>query len=53
MHLQNVKSFGSEGRRGGNGEIPAHENEIASVIFKVDLIKDFKILNRPQPVQQK
>ena len=47
MHLQNVKSFGSEGRRNGVGEIPAHENEIGSVIFKVDHIKDFQIIKRP------
>jgi protein LSM14 len=25
MHLQNVKSFGSEGRRDGQGEIPGSD----------------------------
>ena len=41
MNLKDVQSFGTEGRRDGKNEIPAHENVIPSVIFKVDHIKDF------------
>lgn len=41
MNLKNVRSFGTEGRRGGVGEVPPQENEYPVVIFKVDHIKDF------------
>jgi len=47
MHLKEVRSFGSEGRRPELGEIPAHDSVQPSVIFKVDHIKDFKIVKRP------
>lgn len=48
MHLKDVRSFGSEGRRGAEqGEIPAHDTVQPTVIFKVDHIKDFKIVKRP------
>jgi len=47
MHLKSVKSFGSEGRRDGSGEIPGSDNIQPTVIFKVDHIKDFKIIKRP------
>merc|ERR1712166_1454192 len=48
MHLKDVRSFGSEGRRGADqGEIPAHDTVQPTVIFKVDHIKDFKIVKRP------
>ena len=49
MTLLNVKSFGSEGRKGGN-EIPPSESDIPQVIFKVDHIKDFKIITKPDPI---
>jgi hypothetical protein len=50
MHLKEVRSFGSEGRRGADqGEIPAHDTVQPTVIFKVDHIKDFKIVKRPPP----
>lgn len=49
MTLINVKSFGSEGRRGGTNEIPPTDNEIAEARFKVDHIKDFKIVEKPNP----
>ena len=49
MTLINVKSFGSEGRRGGTNEIPPTEGEIAEARFKVDHIKDFKIVEKPNP----
>jgi protein LSM14 len=46
MTLINVKSYGSEGRRGGVNEIPAAP-EISEARFKVDHIKDFKIIEKP------
>ena len=48
MNLQNVRSFGTEGRRDGKNEIQAHENTIPSVVFKVDHVKDFQIIKRPE-----
>jgi protein LSM14 len=47
MHLQKVQSFGSEGRRGEGLEIPPNDNIIESVIFKIDHIQDFNIIQRP------
>ena len=41
MNLENVRSFGTEGRRDGKNEIQALENTIPSVVFKVDHVKDF------------
>lgn len=49
MTLINVKSFGSEGRREGQNEIPPTEGEISEARFKVDHIKDFKIIEKPNP----
>ena len=48
MNLQDVRSFGTEGRREGKNEIQAHENTIKSVVFKVDQVKDFQIIKRPE-----
>ena len=47
MTLINVRSFGTEGRRKGVNEIPVIDNEIPQVQFKVDQIKDFKIIDKP------
>lgn len=47
MTLINVKSFGTEGRRQNVNEIPAVDSEIPEVQFKVDQIKDFKIVSKP------
>lgn len=47
MTLINVKSFGTEGRREGVNEIPVLESEIQGVQFKVDQIKDFNIISKP------
>ena len=47
MTVIGVRSFGTENRRGGINEIQATEQEIAEVLFKVDHIKDFKILEKP------
>lgn len=49
MTLINVKSYGSEGRRGGVNEIPPADAEISEARFKVDHIKDFKIIEKPNP----
>ena len=48
MNLSDVRSFGTEGRRDGKNEIQGHENVISSVIFKVDHVKDFTIIKRPE-----
>lgn len=47
MILINVKSYGTEGRRNGTNEIPPADNEIPEVTFKLDGIKDFKIVSAP------
>lgn len=49
MTLINVKSYGSEGRRNGQNEIPPADAEIQEARFKVDHIKDFKIIEKPNP----
>ena len=53
MNLENVRSFGTEGRRDGKNEISAHENTIPSVVFKVDHVKDFQIIKRPEAEEEK
>lgn len=51
MRLKNVKNCGTEGRRGGgSNEILASEQEIQEVLFKLEHIKDFKILEKPNPI---
>jgi hypothetical protein len=51
MRLKNVKNCGTEGRRGGgSNEIQASEQEIQEVLFKIEHIKDFKILEKPNPI---
>ena len=52
MNLKDVQSYGTEGRRNGVNEIPAHENVIPSVVFKVDHIKDFQIVKRPEDLEE-
>lgn len=47
MILIKVKSMGTEGRRNGTNEILGNDSEIAEVTFKVDLIKDFRIIEKP------
>ena len=49
MVLIKVRSFGSEGRRGGTNEIPPTDWEISEAKFKVDNVKDFKIVEKPNP----
>ena len=50
MTLINVKSFGTEGRRNGVNEIAPADAEIQEARFKVDHIKDFRIIEKPNPV---
>lgn len=50
MRLKNVKNCGTEGRRAGVNEIQASEMEIQEVLFKIEHIKDFKILERPNTI---
>jgi protein LSM14 len=51
MRLKNVKNCGTEGRRGGgSNEIQPSEQEIQEVLFKIEHIKDFKILEKPNPI---
>jgi len=49
MTLMQVKNFGSEGRRGGTQEIDSQDNVIDEVIFKLEHIRDFKIIAPPNP----
>lgn len=49
MTLMNVKSYGTEGRRKGQNEIAASEQDITVARFKVDHIQDFKIIEKPNP----
>lgn len=44
MALQGVRSFGTEGRRNGVKEIPPNDTVTGTVKFRVDLIKDIKIV---------
>ena len=50
MTLMQVKNFGSEGRRGGTQEIDAQDSIIEEVIFKLEFIRDFKIVAPPNPI---
>ena len=48
MSLKDVKNMGTEGRRNGVNELPASENILGMVKFRVDLVKTFKIIEKPQ-----
>lgn len=50
MTLVGVRSFGSEGRRNGVNEIGATETEMSEVTFKIEHIKDFKIVEKPNTI---
>lgn len=52
MNLREVRSFGTEGRRDGKNEIQPHENVISSVVFKVDHVQDFTIIQRPDAIAE-
>ena len=50
MTLVGVRSFGSEGRRNGVNEVPITENDIKEVQFKIEHIKDFRIVEKPNTI---
>lgn len=50
MTLINIRCFGTEGRRGGDNEIAPSTTDIGEARFKVDHIKDFKIIGKPEPM---
>jgi len=50
MTLVDVKQFGSEGRRNGNNEVPPSDNDIKEVQFKIEHIKDFTIVEKPNTI---
>lgn len=52
MSLKDVKNMGTEGRRNGVNELPASENILGMVKFRVDLVKTFKIIEKPQEEKQ-
>ena len=47
MSLKDVKNMGTEGRRNGVNELPASESILGMVKFRVDLVKTFKIIEKP------
>ena len=50
MTLMQVRSFGTEGRRGGGpNEVQVQDNIIEEVTFKLEFIRDFKIVAPPVP----
>lgn len=52
MSLRDCKKMGTEGRRNGTNEIPSDDTTLGNVKFKVDLIKTFKIIEKPQQEQE-
>ena len=48
MTFKNVKGFGTEGRRNGENEIPPSESILGTVKFRVDLVKTFEIIEKPE-----
>lgn len=48
MSLKNVKGYGTEGRRNGENEIPPNDAVLGTVKFRVDLVKTFEIIEKPE-----
>ena len=48
MSLKNVKNMGTEGRRNGVNELPPGDSILGTVKFRVDLVKTFEIIDKPQ-----
>ncbi len=48
MSLKNVKNMGTEGRRNGVNEIPPGDSIAGTVKFRVDLVKTFEIIDKPE-----
>ena len=53
MSLKNVRNFGTEGRRGGENELPPGEGVLGLVKFRVELIKVFNIVEKPEEEEAK
>lgn len=47
MSLKQVRNMGTEGRRNGVNEMPGDEKVLGNVKFRVDLIKNFKVVEKP------
>lgn len=45
MHLSNVRSYGTEGRKQGQGEIPPRDDIIEMVVFKIELVQNFEVVS--------
>jgi protein LSM14 len=54
VSLKQVRSFGTEGRRNGIGEIPASDGVYEFIVFRGSDVKDLKIADpaQTQPVTQ-
>lgn len=52
MSLKNVKNMGTEGRRNGVNELPPGDSILGTVKFRVDLVKTFEIIDKPQDDQE-
>ncbi|TGZ77764.1 hypothetical protein EX30DRAFT_177934 [Ascodesmis nigricans] len=50
--LEQVVSHGTEGRRGGEDEIPASSNVYEYIVFRGSDVKDLRIEEQPQPKPQ-
>lgn len=48
MSLKNVKNMGTEGRRNGVNELPPGDSILGTVKFRVDLVKTFEIIDKPE-----
>ena len=44
--------MGTEGRREGESELPATDNILGQVKFRVDLIKTFNIIDEPKEEEE-
>lgn len=47
VSLKNVRTYGTEGRRGGVGEIPPNDAVYEFIVFRGSDVKDLKITDSP------
>jgi hypothetical protein len=47
MHLSQVRSYGTEGRKNGQGEMPPRQDIIDKVVFKIDLVQNLVVIEKP------
>ena len=45
LHLSNVRQFGTEGRRNGDNEIAAKDLIAEVLVFRIQLVENFHIIN--------